>query len=72
MLLVPPPLHLRPRHLGGRLGSRGDVAARQEQRRPRRRAGGDHPLLASQGQGRARHVRRHSGTGAAPVHTLII
>ena len=50
MLLVPPPLHLRPRHLGGRLGSRRDVAARQEQRRPRRRAGGDHPLLASQGQ----------------------
>ena len=50
MLLVPPPLHLRPRHLGGRLGSRGDVAARQEQRRPSRRAGGDYPVLASQGQ----------------------
>ena len=50
VLLVPPPLHLRPRHLGGRLGARRHVAPRQEQRRPRRRAGGDHPLLASQGQ----------------------
>ena len=50
VLLVPPPLHLRPRHLGGHLGPRGHVAARQEQRRPRRRPRGDHSLLASQGQ----------------------
>ena len=56
VLLVPlrrrPPLHLRARHLGGDLPECGHVAAGGQERRggPRRGAGGDHPLLASQGQ----------------------